>query len=484
MKAHQQRSNPWKGFLWVVLVLIVIAGLGITVWQKVQAGEITLLEPTQAPGSQYKTTTVRRSDLSLAISGTGTVVTALSVDLRFAISGTIGTLNVQPGDQVTQGQVLATLRDTATLKQTILDQTLAVQVAQKALDDLLAGGPGALAQAQTNQAAAAQAYAGAQAQAHYPGDARCMPSKTQEFYYQYLSAQWAVDEWEGYLSDPNTGYGRDYILQRLKPLRAARDQAYANYTYCQAYTDQEIQTSQANLQLAKAQLDSATRIYADLKASSGVDQAEVDIAQATLDNARLQLAKAQTELAGTIITATINGAVIQVNGKAGDEFDTSTLITLADLEQPQVQVNIDETDLPNFAVGCAADVTFDSLPGESFPGLITQISPTLVSVNNATMAQGLVELQKKQMASGKSLSVGLTASVEVTCQQAKNALVVPAQALYEPEGQSAYVYILNNAGQPEKREVVVGLKTIASAEVTNGLSEGEKIITSQMGEQQ
>ena len=57
-------------------------------------------------------------------------------------------------------------------------------------------------------------------------------------------------------------------------------------------------------------------------------------------------------------------------------------------------------------------------------------------------------------------------------------------ALYEPEGQSAYVYILNNAGQPEKREVVVGLKTIASAEVTNGLSEGEKIITSQMGEQQ
>ncbi len=96
------------------------------------------------------------------------------------------------------------------------------------------------------------------------------------------------------------------------------------------------------------------------------------------------------------------------------------------------------------------------------------------------MVQGLVDLEKKKMASGKPLSVGLTASVEVTCKQARNALVVPAQALYEPAGQSAYVYVLNGQGEPEKRNVMVGLKTVASAQITSGLSEGEKIVTSEV----
>jgi multidrug efflux pump subunit AcrA (membrane-fusion protein) len=145
-----------------------------------------------------------------------------------------------------------------------------------------------------------------------------------------------------------------------------------------------------------------------------------------------------------------------------------------------VQVFIDETDLQNFAAGCSAEVTFDSLTGETFSGVITQVSPILVSYNGSSMVQGLVELQEKQVPSGKTLSVGMTASVEVTCRQAKNALVLPSQALYEPDGEPAYVYILTDQGQPEKREVVLGLKTIASAEITDGLSEGERIITSQV----
>lgn len=488
MNAKQRQPNKGKSFLLLALALVVVVGIGLFVWSKVQAGEITLGQatPTAAGGDTaggYKTTTVRRSDLSLEVSGSGTVITARSVDLVFSVEGTVATLNVEAGDEVTQGQVLATLGDTATLKQTILDQQLAVQVAQKMLDDLQNGTAGALAQAKADQAAAEQAYAEALKNVHQEGDARCSKSKTQEYYFKYLSAQKAVDLWESYLNDPDTGYGRDFILENLSPLRTKRDQAYLNYTYCQGYTKQEIVSSQADLQLAKAKLDQANIVFEKLQANAGIDMDAVEIAQATLENANLQLAKAQTQLAGTVITAPMDGTVTKVYGKVGDDVDTSTFITLSDLHQPQVQVNIDETDLQNFATGCAAEVIFDSLPGETFPGVVTQVSPVLVTVNSASMVQGLVELQKQQTAAGKMLSVGLTASVEVTCKQAKNALIAPAQALYEPEGQPAYVYVLNEQGQPEKREVVIGLRTVASAEITSGLSEGEKIITSKVEEQ-
>jgi HlyD family secretion protein len=484
MNAKQRQPQKGKSFLLLAIALVVVVGIGLFVWSKVQAGEITLGQATPTAtgdaASSYKTTTIRRSDLALTISGSGTVVTAQSVDLVFSVEGTVATLNVEAGDEVTQGQVLATLGDTATLKQTILDQQLAVQVAQKNLDDLQNNAAGALAQAKADQAAAEQAYAKALKNAHQEGDARCSKSKTQDYYFQYLYAQKAVDLWESYLDDPDTGYGRDFILEKLSPLRAKRDQVHINYTYCQGYTEQEILSSQADLQLTRAKLDKANAVYAKLQASAGIDTDAVEIAQATLENAKLQFAKAQTQLAGTVITAPMDGTVTSVNGKVGDEASTSTFITLSDLHQPQVQVNIDEIDLENFATGCAADVSFDSLPGETFPGVVTQVSPVLVTVNSASMVQGLIELQKQQTTSGNTLSVGLTASVEVTCKQAKDALIAPAQALYEPEGQPAYVYVLNDQGLPEKREVVVGLRTIASAEITSGLSEGEKIITSQI----
>jgi HlyD family secretion protein len=479
MNEEQKHPKKRKTFL-LVLLLVVIAAVGIASWRMVEAGAISMGQPTEAAASKYKTTTVRRDNLAVSISGSGSVISAESEDLRFSINGTVGEVYVQPGDEVTKGQVLATLADTAQLKQAILDQTLAVQVAEENLHNLLTGGPAALAQAQADQATAAQAYAEAQKSVHDAGDARCAVSKTQEYYFRYLYAQQAVNEWEGYLNDGNTGYGRDFILEKLRPLHSARDKALSNYTYCQSYTGQEIETSQANLKLAKAKLDSATAKVQNLLESSGVNQEAVAIAEATLENAKLQLSKAQAELAGTTITAPMDGTVMTVNGKVGDEVDTSTLITLSDLEQPQVQVNIDEVDLENFATGCAVDITFDSLPGETFTGVVTQVSPVVVSVNSSPMIQGLVELQQKQTASGKNLAVGLTASVEVTCKQAKDALVVPAQALYEPKGKPAYVYVLNEAGQPEKREVAIGLQTVASAEVTSGLSEGEKIITSQI----
>jgi HlyD family secretion protein len=480
MSEEKKHSTKRKSFLLLALVLVVIAGIALSIWQpwlSLSSGT-TSAQATATASGKYRTTTVRRNDIEVTVSGTGTVISAQSVDLGFSIPGTVSALNVQVGDKVTQGEVLATLGDTATIKQTILDQQLAVKVAQKTIDDLTSNGTDALAQAQADAAAAETAYAKAQKSLHQPGDARCAQAKTEDLYFDYLTASKRVNEWEGYLSDGHSGYGKDYILTQLNSLRKDRDIAYINYTYCQSYTDKEIQASQAALQLAKAKLDQANTTYKSLQTSSGVDTVALQIAQATLKNAQSQLAKAQSNLAGATITAPMNGTVTALNGKLGDYMDTSTFITLTDLGQPEVQVNIDETDLENFAVGCAAAVSFDSLPGQTFDGSVTQVSPVMVTVSSSSMVQGIVDLQKKTRASGKTLPIGMTASVDVTCHQAKNALVVPAQALYEPTGQSAYVYVLNSQGEPEKRNVEVGLKTVASAQITSGLSEGEKVVTS------
>jgi HlyD family secretion protein len=478
MKNEPLLKPKRKRYFLLALVVVVALSLGFGSWQIGQASQAAA-----TASDPYQTTAVRRGSLSVSISGSGSVIASQSVDLAFPVSGKLAELKVQVGDAVKSGQVLARLDSLEALKLAVAQQQVALQSAQKTLDDLQSGSAVRLAQAQADQASAQKAYAEARAKLHQKGDPRCDPSLTQDYYYQYLYAEKRVVEWEGYLEDPNTGYGHDYILQRLAPMTQERDLLYTNMKYCEGYTDAEIAASQAALQVAKAKLDQATRVYEALKTHAGLDPQELETAQAALTNARLQLSNAQNNLAGATLTAPMDGTVTAVHASVGQTVETAAVITLADLQNPEVQITIDESDLSNFAVGCAAKVSFDSLSGQTFNGTVTQVSPVLVSVQSVSSVEGLVELQNKKTAAGTLLPPGMTASVEVTCQQADNVLIAPAQGLYEPQGQPAYVYVLNAQGQPEKREVEIGIKTVATVEIRSGLKEGEKVITSQLENQ-
>ncbi len=85
-------------------------------------------------------------------------------------------------------------------------------------------------------------------------------------------------------------------------------------------------------------------------------------------------------------------------------------------------------------------------------------------------------LKDAALAAGKDLTSGLNGTVEVTCSQVNNVLVVPVAALHETGG-SAYVVVYSAQNQLEKRTVEVGLKDAAYAEITSGLNLGETVVT-------
>jgi len=473
---HTNNKHRWLmlGFLLAFLV----AGSGAAAWKYLLVDGQTAAEAQVS--SAYQTAAVRRGDLALTISGNGKVVAAQEVELSFPVAGIVAEVLVRPGDIVTKGQELARLDKAAELEQALQERALAVQAAEKTLNDLNNNAAAALAQAEVKYASAEQAYAQAATNLVQAGDPRCPDSLTRKYWSEYFEAQKPVDYWEAILNDPNTGHGRDFILERLVPARKTRDLAYWNWKYCEGYTEEESEQSQANWQYAQASLEAAAADYQALKTNAGIDPLELAIAQAALEDARLQLNKAQRKLEGIVLHAPITGTVLSVNGSAGQSTGTGVFITVAELAHPLVQANIDEIDLPNFAVGCGAKVTFDSLPGQLFEGVVSEISPALVTVQSVGMVQGLVDLASGQTTSGKNLPLNLAANVEVTCRQASDALLISAQALYEPQDAPAYVYILNGEGIPEKRDVDIGIKTVASVEITGGLMEGERVVTSQI----
>ena len=110
--------------LWVNLaigaVIIVVIGL-----------ILAALRPTEAPPEQ-RTVTVSRGDLSSTVTASGAVERAGIVELAFLSAGTVTEVNVEPGDAVTEGAILAAVDDTSARQQLSSAESTLAQAVQSA----------------------------------------------------------------------------------------------------------------------------------------------------------------------------------------------------------------------------------------------------------------------------------------------------------------------------------------------------------------
>jgi HlyD family secretion protein len=164
----------------------------------------------------------------------------------------------------------------------------------------------------------------------------------------------------------------------------------------------------------------------------------------------------------------------------GERIGAETLITIADLSQPYLEIFIDETDLDKIQVGNAVEVTFEALPEDIFNGNIVEVNPGLVEQNRVQAIRALVRLDETSYAKPVSLPIGLNASVDVIAGKTTNAVLIPLEALHQITPGEYGVYVMEN-NQPKFRTVSVGLTDYTDAEITSGLEAGEVVVTGNFG---
>ena len=258
--------------------------------------------------------------------------------------------------------------------------------------------------------------------------------------------------------------------------------AAANLNWCSsAYSqaeldaaDAEIANAQATIQLTQSQIAELEAQLSDLV--TGPDSLDVSIAQAKLDNAQAQLEVVEQESISSTITAPFDGTILSIANSVGDTVGTTKFITLADLNQPYLEVLLDETDLNNVGIGYQVSVTFDALPNQTFGGHVVAINPSLSNAFNVTAIQTTVQLDTSSFSKPQNLPIGLSATVEVISDQAQNVLLIPVEALHEISDGTYAVFVMEN-GSPTFKTVEVGLMDYTSAEIKSGLNEGDVVTT-------
>ena len=461
-----KRTNKFirsKRFQWITVAIIIIAG-GVAAYFLLFAKPKVTASASEEPALQ--TTKVRRGDLRVSTTGSGSLAAGTEVDLAFPTSGTVGTLAVSVGDEVEEGQLLAALADTSSLEAALAQKQLAYLQAQQALDSLYENTGLATAEAYKAVVEAQSAYDDALYDSQRTDYARCSQSVNTSNAASYERAKEELER----LTEC-CGNSDEWI-----EAKNVFDTAYANWVYCSAYTDDEVIEYDAELEVAKASLVEAQENLEELQQNDGVNNDEVALAQAQLDLAKANLQLAQENLEGATLVTPISGTVISIEAGVGEAVSTDTYITIADMDALQVVVYVDETDLDQLQIGQPTEIVFDAFPDTLFFGEVVQVEPELTSSGGYNLAAGLSSLNVDETNTSIRLLLGSNATVEVIGGDVQDALLVPVDALRDLGGEYA-VFVQDENSELTMRIVEVGLMDYTYAEILSGLEEGEIVST-------
>jgi len=513
---RQPRRAKRRGrWLWVVIVLAVAGGAAGWYYYS----QTTAADQPAEPALQ--TARVRVGDITITASGTGNLLPARELDLGFRNSGLVAEIPVAVGDRVAAGDLLARLDDAeaqaqvaqaeanvrlAELKQAELTRD-ADAVALAAADAALVAARADLAKLQAPPAeadllAARENLTSAQdalALLQSGPDPETVEMAQADLTLAEINvraAQAAYDKVAPVterLDGSTVGIGETKEAADL--WKATVDYEKAKAEYQEALTGptaDEIAASRSRVALARAQVDALLE-GADPEAVAAAE-AKVDQAQAQVDAllegalaedleaaelgvtlAEVGLANARRQLEDALLRAPMAGTVVAVNAGAGEAVGTIPIVTLADLEAPQVRFWVEEADLLSVAPGNPVEILFDALPDLVFPGQIVRVDPALVTVDGTPAVQAWASVDLSAHPVG--LLSGMTAEVEIVAGEALGALLVPVQALRETTPGQYTVFVVKPDGQLELRPVEIGLRDLANAEVLAGMEKGDVVST-------
>jgi HlyD family secretion protein len=221
-----------------------------------------------------------------------------------------------------------------------------------------------------------------------------------------------------------------------------------------------------NLSVAESQLRAA-QLQVESNRPAGSDFA---LARTALEQARASLELAQAKLDQTVIHAPVSGTLIARSVEPGNVVQAGKeLMALAPVGETQVVVQIDEKNLAQLRLGQQALASADAFPKERFAAELIYINPGIDAL------RGSVEVKLRVANPPDYLRQDMTVSVDIEVARSRDTVVVPADAVRDPNGAQPWVLAVSG-WRVERRAVKLGLKGDGRIEVLEGVAPGDYLV--------
>ena len=458
----------------------------------------------------YAETTPIRQDVSNSLSGTGTLNPANTYTVKSLVDGKILTGGFEEGDKVEEGDVLYTI-DSSDASTNLEKASIALQQAQRSYDktvDLqyvraeVDGTVSSLKVAKGDQVTSGQEVAiirdsskmllnllfpAADAASFSVGQsADVMLDGTFETLKGTITAITGTDE----LSTGNllvrTVTIRVNNAGGLTTAQAATASvngvsSIASATF--AYQAERTLTAQAGGTVSAINVQEGDAVSKGdiLIELTGDDLTEsIQSASESLRSAEISMQNQQDNMSNYTITSPISGTIIEKDAKQGDALTSgSTLCVIYDLSYLEMVINVDELQIGALSVGQKVQITADAVADKTYVGTVTRVSMKGSSSGGTTTYPITIRIDNTD-----GLRPGMNANAEIVVAEANNALVVPnaavirggyvlvskkspsaANAVEDMDAPEGYVYV----------KVETGVSDDSYTEIKSGLQEDDTV---------
>ena len=326
---------------------------------------------------------------------------------------------------------------------------------------------------------------------------------------------------------------QDQLLVRIRPdnfesvlsrTQASLNQQRANLLQMQA----GLASAEARLVQAQANYDRNKKLYEDnvisdadfeqIESSYQVALQDVESAKQNVQAARYGIRSAQAtvdeareNLSLTSIFAPVSGIVSKLDVEKGErvvgtsQMAGTEMLRIADLNQMEVRVDVNENDIIRVAIGDTAVVDVDaySYADKEFAGVVTAIANT---ANAKVTEEAVTEFEVRIRLLNESYQdlldeqqsypfrPGMTASVDIITQRKEDVLAVPLSAvttrprdsteqttettsLADQETTDEVVFHYQPDNTVSKVVVETGISDYENIEIIRGLSEGDRVVS-------
>ena len=417
--------------------LLIIIGFAILLLVACQQPAMdavpTFVPPTPVPtasavAASTITTTVAYGDMVDALEARGRIEARRETNLVFPLDGTLKGLYVAPGDQVTQGQLLAEL-SVAAIESKLLERRYALDLAQLQL-------------AQTELVSETQSTESNNAIA-----------------IAYASYNQVVLQGEQAVTNAQ--------LSAERCRRTAKDDL--DYRQCDLYVPQAEASADAANTLAAAQLYAARLARGSTRSMQDLNYA---IAQIQYAQAEMLYLQAAQEMTNTQLVAPFSGVLLSVEKGVGDGVSAYEPVgMLSDPSELWAIATIFEQDAYRVAIGQRVELVLDAYLDRTYYGTVLQIASQAVLWQGKWAYDVTIVFDEDQ---DIPATMRMGADITIIVRSKENVLLIPTQAILLSGGRQ-YVERVQANGAVQQVEIQTGLSNGSETEVISGLEAGDVI---------
>ncbi len=498
---EREQKKPVAG----IIIYLLISLLFICTSCKKKNTDLSRDQMQKQEGIPVELVTVRESDIFITVDVSGQLDADEKVLLNTNNSGIVTQLMIREGDYVRKGQTVAVI-EPYDLEDQLSQAQAAVHTASMRLIQAKSKALLRASQVEGSIRQAEESLKGAEAQ-YNQARAALITTREQQSIVEEGSrkqeiavAQEAVSQAEANFREAKLDLGRmEQLLekgaisqQQMDIAQVRHDVAEAQYNTALSKLDlaregsriqekeaakQQVQIAEEKVLLAQTAINQskeALKIAQDNRMEITVASHEVDVAQAAVDEARANLAIVSRKLEKAYVKSPINGYVTKRYVDMGQYAGGQGPSKIADIFNPRTiyfAATVSDTDIERIKVGMNADITIDSIPDKSFKGAIKDIIPG----GDPDSKQFIVKIMFNNKDS--KFKTGMFARGKVILAVHKDVLVIPKNTVKKNEGEEKNFVYINDNGHAAEREVITGPSMEGIIEITKGLSQGEKVIS-------